>query len=326
MPKKKKKASLQKETAGNSRLDVNRDAYRPFENIDTVVPTKLAEKQPVAPKPRVERKEPIVLGYDPQANFGDILTAWEQTGELGGVTKRMKSHSSVKVQKSFADILSAWDNEKSAEKEKKVEQEIKKSKSYVPTKDFGSLLDQYEKKPVKKKPSSPASEKMNRIHRTALTPSREMEDALMEKEQLDEERETASVSWSFAETYRQWNELSDEESAIQKARKEKMEKKSNDLSISALRAMEPQASLDLHGMKVLEAEKACADFLRSAKQEHLTKVAIITGKGLHNDKGYSLLKEAALSQIRLSNVVREAYTPKAIHGGSGVIWVILKRP
>ena len=161
------------------------------------------------------------------------------------------------------------------------------------------------------------------VSKTPLMPTQEVEEALVEKDELDSERDSM-VSWSFADTYRKWNELSDEHAAIQKARKEKKEPKVVEKTIGELRALEPEATLDLHGMTVLEAEKASGDFLRASKEKHLLKVAIITGKGLHNDKGYSLLKEAALSQIRLSKVVREAYTPKACHGGSGVIWIILK--
>ncbi|NCC63554.1 MAG: DNA mismatch repair protein MutS [Spirochaetia bacterium] len=323
--KKKKKTSGVQKTAGDSRLDVPSDAYLPFKDIDSVVPQKLKVKQPKPVKETVvQRKEPIVLGFDPKANFGDILSTWEKTGELGGVTKRMKSHSAVKVQKSFGDILTEWEAEKGAEKLQKADPEIQKSKAYTPTKDFGSLLDQFEQTTPLKKKTPVDKLKVPDIKETTLTPSKQMEEAIMEKEELDQERD-ASVSWTFADTYRKWNAVSDEEAAIRKAQKEKLEKQQQKLSLGALRAMEPQATLDLHGMKVLEAEKACADFLRSAKVKRLYKIAIITGKGLHNDKGYSLLKEAALSQIRLSNVVSEAYTPKACHGGSGVIWIILKQ-
>ena len=322
MPKHAKKKEARKEkAAGDSRLAVAPDAYLPFENIKEVKPTKV--KPPVEKKPAVvERKEPLVLGYDPKANFGDILTAWEATGELGGVTKRMKSHSKVKVEKSFAEILAEWEGEKLAKQEaKSTEQTIKKSKAYVPKKDFGSLLDQFEGT-APAKPKAKQAEKCS-LPSSPLTPSKEMEEALEEKEELDQERDS-SVSWSFSDTYRQWTAQRDETSAIEKARKEKREHHKVQSTIGELRALEPQATLDLHGLKVLEAEKATADFLRSSKAENLQKVAIITGKGLHNDKGYSLIKEAALSQIRLSSVVREAYTPKAMHGGSGVIWVILK--
>ncbi len=326
MPKKKKKASEQNKAAGNSRLGVEPDAYRPFEGIKEIKPKVIRKEQPKVAKPVVsERKEPLIKGYDPKANFGDILTSWEATGELEGVTKRMKSHSKVQVEKSFAEILAQWEGEKAdkkAQAEKKAEP-IKKSGSYVPTKDFGALLDAFEGNQPAKKRKVDGRPTAKVVSKTPLMPTQEVEEALVEKDELDSERDS-SVSWSFADTYRKWNELSDEHAAIQKARKEKKEPKVVEKTIGELRALEPEATLDLHGMTVLEAEKACGDFLHASKDKHLKKVAIITGKGLHNDKGYSLLKEAALSQIRLSKVVREAYTPKACHGGSGVIWIILK--
>ncbi|MGE4453895.1 MAG: Smr/MutS family protein [Sphaerochaeta sp.] len=332
MPKKKKKkASDDKKTAGNSRLVVAGDAYKPFEHIKEVKkqPIKKAATKPSSgsrEQPARQRKEPLVLGYDPKANFGDILATWEQTGELGGVTKRMKSHSSVAVQKSFSEILAEWEGEKQQEKKQKAEKpSVKKSKTYVPKKDFASLLDEFEgtvkpKKRNKTMVEKPSSER----NKEPLKPSKEMQQALEEKQELDSERES-TVSWSFADTYHAWASKTDEQAAIKRAQKERREEKRDPYTISSLRAMEPQETLDLHGMKVVEAEKASAEFLRSAKEQRLLKVAIITGKGLHNDKGYSLLKEAALTQIRESKVVREAYTPKAQHGGSGVIWIIMKR-
>lgn len=328
MSKKKKKTSDEHKAAGNSRLVVESDAYRPFEDIKQVKPKVIKKTQPTAVvKSASERKDPIVLGYDPKANFGDILSSWEATGELGGVTKRMKSYSKVQVVKSFGEILSAWEGEK-AEKRQQAERgvdPIKKSKAYTPKQDFGSLLDQFEGHESGRQPRGNAMPPRIKIKDDApIKPTAEIEQALEEKDELDGERERP-VSWSFADTYRAWNAAKDEDAAIKKARAEKHEKEEAELTISQLRALEPQKTLDLHGMTVLEAEKACADFLRAAKDGRLLKIAIITGKGLHNDKGYSLLKEAALSQIRISNVVREAYTPKAMHGGSGVIWIVLKQ-
>ncbi len=324
---KKKLVVKKKETAGDSRLPIADDAYRPFEEIRKVVPKniekKLVKKQP-EPVVHSQRKEPLIKGYDPNANFGDILKAWETTGEMDGVTARMKSHSKVKVEKSFAEILAEWDGEKVRAQEKKTPEPIKPSKQYVPQKDFGSLLDEFNgvapKKdrkvtPMQKVTVSPKDEKLH--------PSKEMVQALQDKEEEDIKKES-SVSWSFADTYKKWNEVSDEKSALTNSMKEKREVKPNFRSVSALRAMEPEVTLDLHGMKVQEAEEACASFLKESASKGLKKISIITGKGLHNDKGFSLLKDAALSAIRLSGVVTEAYTPKAFYGGSGAIWIILK--
>jgi DNA-nicking Smr family endonuclease len=319
MAKKKKIVTLKK-TAGDSRLPVDNDAFLPFRSIDKVVPEKL--KQPEKKEVVVERKEPAVLGYDPHANFGDILSAWEATGELTGVTKRMKSESKVIGEKSFAEILAQWEGEKVIEKEKKVDP-IKKSKAYVPAKSFGDLLDQYEgTAPKKSKPVEQKPVKKQEPQKVAVSTDF-MKQAIEDKNEADQEK-ASTVSWSFADTYRKWNEVSDEQKALERAKKEKHIHKQAVDGISTLRAMEPQATLDLHGMKVAEAEKACADFLSDSDKKNLQKVCIIPGKGLHNENGVSLLKDAALSQIRLSGVVREAYTPKACYGGSGAIWIILK--
>lgn len=321
--KKPKRVQGEQKTAGNSRLVVDNDAYKPFANLGAEAVKKIEKpkESPVAQKPVSVRKEPRVLGYDPKANFGDILSAWEQTGELGGVTKRMKSHSEVKVQKTFEQILQEWDAEKVAQKQEKKPQPIKKSAQYQPKKDFAALLDEFEgvPKPAKMRQAPPEKQ----VQTESLKPSETIQEALVEKDELDEERKS-DVSWSFAATYRQWTAQTDETKALKSSQKERKDQGVEIQSIAALRALEPQATLDLHGYKVLEAEKACADFLRECKDKHLAKVAIITGKGLHNTKGYSLLKEAALSQIRISGLVREAYTPKAMHGGSGAIWIILK--
>lgn len=333
MAKKKRVIIKKQETAGDSRLPIADDAYRPFEAIKKVLPktnekqaeTEIEKKVVKKAEPQSQRKEPLIKGYDPDANFGDILKAWETTGEMGGVTARMKSHSAVKVAKSFAEILSEWDGEKVKEQESKKVQPIKPSKQYVPKKDFGSLLDQFDGVTPKKDRSVAPTQ------RTAtpppkdekLRPSKEMAQALQDKAEEDTKKES-SVSWSFADTYKQWNELSDEKAALANSMKEKREERPAFRSVSALRAMEPEVTLDLHGMKVQEAEEACAAFLKESAEKGLRKVSLITGKGLHNDKGFSLLREAALSAIRLSGVVSQAYTPKANYGGSGAIWIILK--
>lgn len=320
---KKKRVVIQKETAGDSRLPIEDDSYRPFEAIKKVVPKNIEKKAKPVAVVATERKEPLIKGYDPNANFGDILRAWETTGEMDGVTARMKSHSKVTVQKSFAEILAQWDGEKVKQQTKKAEP-IKKSQQYLPKKDFGTLLDEYDGVTPKKDRRVASSQPVPApSQEKILPPTKEMAQALEDK--ADQDTQTrGDVAWSFADTYRKWNEVSDEKASLEKALKEKRESKPTTTSISALRAMEPQATLDLHGMKVLEAEAASASFLKECAEKGLRKVCIIPGKGLHNEKGYSLLKEAALSQIRLSGLVSEAYSPKAVHGGSGAIWIILK--
>ncbi|MCK9547188.1 MAG: Smr/MutS family protein [Sphaerochaeta sp.] len=272
--------------------------------------------------PSTGRKKPIVSGYDPKADFGDVLKSWESTGELGSLPKPAQRRVGMKSSKNFGEILAEWEGEKKAPAS--VSDPLpKKSDRYKPTKDFGALLDAFEGRSGKKKPQPISPKKRPQRPTGPMTPSKEIGEALEQKAELDDEREV-KAAWSFADTYRQWSQQSDEERAIEKSLKSERTP-IVPRTIAELRAMIPEATLDLHGLTVLEAEKASADFLREAALRKLSKIAIITGKGLHNDKGYSLLRDAALGQIRLSGVVREAYTPAERHGGSGVIWIIMKR-
>ncbi len=288
---------------------------KPTLKIKTVLSDRLDSSSP-------KRKKPVVSGYDPKADFADVLRSWESTGELTSLPKRAQSRPQQKSTKSFEEILSEWEGAKEAPK-RESEKPAKKSEPYAPKQDFGALLDAFEGKREQKRPQVPTAKRAPKPASSPMTPSKEISEALEQKRELDGEREVKTV-WSFADTYQRWSEQSDEDRAIEKSLKSERAR-SVPRTIVELRALEPEATLDLHGLTVLEAEKASADFLREAAQRKLDKVAIITGKGLHNDKGYSLLRDAALAQIRLSGIVREAYTPKERHGGSGVIWIIMKR-
>jgi len=265
------------------------------------------------------RKEPVVLGYDPSADFGDILESWERSGTLEGVTKQMKRSKNVEFSRSFGEILEEWENKGKKPEKKKPPEPIRKSAPYKPTKDFGSLLEEFEgtQKPKTPKKMKRQSKKEHEIKK--LVTSVEMEEAL-------QDRQESGATWSFADTYRKWNEIGDEEAALKKAAKEKAKKsRPEEPTLSALRQMLPQVTLDLHGMTVSEAGVEAKKFLATAKEHKIRKLAFIVGKGLHNEIGYSLIREEVERILRLSRNVTEFYSPPARYGGSGVIWVILKR-
>ncbi|NLZ76867.1 MAG: DNA mismatch repair protein MutS [Spirochaetales bacterium] len=284
--------------------------------------TKKNRSRPVAKDSQKEspsaRKEPVVLGYDPAADFGDILESWERSGTLEGVTKRMKRSEDATFSRSFGEILEEWENRDKKPKRRKPSEPVRKSAPYKPTKDFGALLEEFEgtrKPPAPKK----AEQQPKKKHAPKkLVASVEVEEAL-------QGRKEGTASWSFADTYRRWNEISDEESAVKKAAKEKAKKtRSEEPTLSVLRTMQPEVTLDLHGMTVGEAELEAKAFLATAAEHRIRKLAFIVGKGLHNDVGYSLIREEVERILRLSRSVREFFTPPARYGGSGVIWVILK--
>ncbi len=129
--------------------------------------------------------------------------------------------------------------------------------------------------------------------------------------------------WDFSSIYDNWQTHHDEAALIESA-KAKDKKENKGISISYLRSMKPEAEIDLHGLTSDIAALKVSEFLTNSRNKGLKKVSIITGKGNHSENGLAVLRDVALEEIRFSNIVREAYHPKAIYGGSGVIWVIFK--
>jgi len=96
-------------------------------------------------------------------------------------------------------------------------------------------------------------------------------------------------------------------------------------TIQKLRSMLPQASIDLHGMTLSEAESELPSFLCECFEHGLEKVSVIHGKGLHSEDGSSVLKEYVDSFVDGSELIREHYNPSSAQGGDGVTWIILKK-
>lgn len=97
------------------------------------------------------------------------------------------------------------------------------------------------------------------------------------------------------------------------------------MSINALRSLAPERELDLHGYTADQARAALAGFVNDCSRAGLRKISIITGKGLHS-AGDGVLREAALDYLRsCRGKVSEIQKVSARYGGSGVLWVILKR-
>ncbi len=96
------------------------------------------------------------------------------------------------------------------------------------------------------------------------------------------------------------------------------------ISISRLRSMLPEATLDLHGENVKDAEKLVKAFIEDAHNHKLRKISIITGKGLHSQNGISVLKEEVGKVLEKSKYIQEKNNAPQNAGGDGAIWIILK--
>ena len=94
--------------------------------------------------------------------------------------------------------------------------------------------------------------------------------------------------------------------------------------------------IDLHGYTIEEANKAVEQFIQRCFDENVTKIIVITGKGLRSknvenpylSKDLSILKYAVPefidSNISLTKMIIETTDAKIEDGGSGAFYVYLK--
>jgi DNA-nicking Smr family endonuclease len=89
---------------------------------------------------------------------------------------------------------------------------------------------------------------------------------------------------------------------------------------------EPEATLDLHGMRREQAQRAVQDFVRESQRRGARYLLVIVGKGLHSDDGRGVLAEVlveALTRGLAAPKVAAFATAAERHGGRGAIAVEL---
>ena len=108
-----------------------------------------------------------------------------------------------------------------------------------------------------------------------------------------------------------------------------LEKKENKLHITK--------SLDLHGFTLDEANKKVESFIINCFDQKVSKVIIVTGKGLHsqNDKDpyisekFGILKNSVPNFIKnnpsLMTKIKSITEAEIVDGGSGAFYVFLKK-
>lgn len=92
---------------------------------------------------------------------------------------------------------------------------------------------------------------------------------------------------------------------------------------SAMRKMEPEATLDLHGYFLEEALLHLQRFLTYCKSKGIRKILIIHGKGFHSVDG-PVLRKGIRDFLSKSEDVGETGVPPRHHGGDGATWAILR--
>jgi DNA-nicking Smr family endonuclease len=96
---------------------------------------------------------------------------------------------------------------------------------------------------------------------------------------------------------------------------------------------EPDARIDLHGMSVERAHRACLLFLSDAMARGCRVVLVITGKGRRDERefmsrGRGVLRESLPGWLRASPLgpsIVGIYEAHQKHGGAGAFYIYLKR-
>lgn len=85
------------------------------------------------------------------------------------------------------------------------------------------------------------------------------------------------------------------------------------------------AELDLHGMTIAKAEPSLADFLDICQQQQIRYVRIIHGKGWGSRDNKPVLKSKINHWLRQSSIVLAFCSATIEDGGTGAVYVLLKR-
>jgi DNA-nicking Smr family endonuclease len=115
------------------------------------------------------------------------------------------------------------------------------------------------------------------------------------------------------------NGVSDKDAETQEDRQSAAERRRR------LRAKKSDAVLDIHGLTTDEAWEALERFFESAAKDGLVKILVIHGKGNHS-KGDAVLGGTVRRFIERCPIAGESGHEKAVNGGSGATWVLLKNP
>jgi DNA-nicking Smr family endonuclease len=91
-----------------------------------------------------------------------------------------------------------------------------------------------------------------------------------------------------------------------------------------LRNLEPQATLDLHGMNSREAEQALDNFVLECRRRGVRKILVVHGKG-HHSQGEPVLQGVVRSYLEKSPYTGAFGPAQRRHGGRGATWVIIRR-
>ena len=86
-----------------------------------------------------------------------------------------------------------------------------------------------------------------------------------------------------------------------------------------------QSEIDLHGMTVPEAKVCLREFVKDASLRGLTCIRVIHGKGIGSGERGPILKSKVNNWLRRWDEILAFVSTKQVHGGTGAVYVLLKK-
>jgi len=126
---------------------------------------------------------------------------------------------------------------------------------------------------------------------------------------------------SFGDILARWEKTDASKNVKPEAREEEYEQEQHSVSAKKLPV---EGTLDLHGLTASEAESRLNIFFAKARRAGWRKVIIIHGKGIHS-KEEPVLKKVVMDFIEKSPAAGAHGIPGAVDGGSGAVWVAIKK-
>lgn len=325
-----------------STVEVNRSQYKATKSFEDILNEYEGKSVKKENKNENKKRE--------DRSLSSLLSEKEEETEKTSIPDNVSWTASGGANKNY--VLKKEEN-----KEKKEEKKVERSSSpYIPKKDFSSILASYEEKKAKEEKKEVKIEVKKKEEESPQDPfftEREAGEEASEKvswsihggvnnlfvrkeeesETIEEKVEEVVVSnpykpeRDFSEIFNEYykKKESSREKTFDEIMKEKGDKeKKKSLSLSDLRNMDPQATLDLHGETQRDGERLINEFLLDAFDNGIRKVSIITGKGLHSESGNGVLKEMTEILLSSNELVSQVSIAPYNKGGSGALWIILK--
>jgi len=84
------------------------------------------------------------------------------------------------------------------------------------------------------------------------------------------------------------------------------------------------AELDLHGMRVMEAQLALANFIQTCRERDLRCVRVIHGKGYRSNNQGPKIKPMVNKWLQQRDEILAFCSARPVDGGTGAVYVLLK--